>query len=130
MSKELQQELIAVIRKHTRSATASSGGPEQEAAAIISAVLESMRDVVADALRLSALVEASPRVQAALTADPSSGFAGNLQAGDVQDAVAVWNSFGAWLASPVDVGGARTVAPGGLIQRREQVYSGEEKVTG
>lgn len=60
MSKELQQELIAVIRKHTRSATASSGGPEQEAAAIISAVLESMRDVVADAL-LSSVAKQSAR---------------------------------------------------------------------
>ena len=130
MSKDLQQELIAVIRRHTRSATTSSGGPEQEAAAIISAVLESMRDVVADALRLAALVEASPRVQAALTADPSSAFAGQLQAGDVQDAVAVWRSFGVWLAMPVDVGGAREVTPQSLIQRRENVYSGEEKMAG
>lgn len=130
MSKELQQELIAVIRRHTRSATASSGGPEQEAAAIISTTLETMRDVVADALRLAALVEASPRVQAALTADPSSAFAGQLQAGDVQDAVAVWRSFGVWLAMPVDVGGAREVTPQSLIQRRENVYSGEEKMAG
>lgn len=122
MSKELQQELIAVIRKHTRNATASSGGPEQEAAAIISAVLELMRDVVADALRLSALVEASPRVQAALVADPSSAFAGNLQTGDIQDAVAVWDSFSTWLTSPVDVNSARQITPGALIQRRENIY--------
>lgn len=124
MDKTLERELIAVIRKHARTSPQTATTPEGEAATIMATAWETMRDVLADAQRLEALISTSPRLTAALLSDPAAPLAGDVQIGDLQDAAAVWTSFRVWMGTPLDVGG-RQVSPVQAIQRRERVYGGD-----